>query len=63
MKINDKMEPVASGLKKIFLASMTLVAFVGSAWGQPFLRLPSMIGDHMVLQADTMVKIYGWADP
>ena len=31
--------------------------------GQPFLRLPAVIGDHMVLQANSTVTLWGWADP
>lgn len=30
---------------------------------QPQLRLPSIFGDNMVLQADTLVKVWGWCNP
>lgn len=33
------------------------------AMAQPILRLPAILGDHMVLQENTTVKIWGWADP
>jgi sialate O-acetylesterase len=32
-----------------------------SVWGT--VRLPSLISDHMVLQRDIQVKVWGWADP
>jgi sialate O-acetylesterase len=39
--------------------SLLLFAF----WAQADVRLPALIGDHMVLQRDQPVRIYGWADP
>lgn len=30
---------------------------------QPFLNLPSLLSDNMVLQADSNVTLWGWADP
>ena len=50
-------------LKNLLAMVSVLVLSAGTAWGQPFLRLPAIIGDHMVLQADATVKLYGWADP
>lgn len=44
-----------------FTAAMLLAASTAAA--QPFLRLPAVIGDHMVLQENTNVKLFGWADP
>ena len=32
-----------------------------AAWAQADVRLPALIGDHMVLQRDQPVRIYGWA--
>ena len=26
-------------------------------------RLPALVGDHMVLQRDTPIRIWGWAEP
>lgn len=49
-------------LKLIFLPAMFLLTAAGMS-GQPFLRLPSIIGDHMVLQENSTVTLWGWADP
>ncbi len=32
-------------------------------WLRAEIRLPSLIGDHMMLQREAPVRIYGWADP
>jgi sialate O-acetylesterase len=34
---------------------------LGSAWAD--VKLPSIFGDHMVLQCDQPIRIWGWADP
>lgn len=46
------------------------VVLMGSMWllllarpAQADVRLPRIIGDHMVVQRDLPVKIWGWADP
>jgi len=49
-------------LIKWFLSVVSVVA-VASASAQPILRLPSIIGSHMVLQENCDVKLWGWAEP
>ena len=41
--------------------AIALVFVVGKAW--PDVRLPSLFSDHMVLQRDAAVPVWGWADP
>lgn len=41
--------------------SMSLTAAESSAWAD--VRLPHLFGNHMVLQRDMPVPIWGWADP
>lgn len=49
-------------MKRIFLPLLVLLCIQGN--GQDAgLRLPSILGDHMVLQRNTVVNIWGWADP
>lgn len=48
--------------KSLVLAGLFLLSALSVA-AQPFLRLPAVIGDHMVLQEKSTVKLYGWADP
>lgn len=48
--------------RKLCLLAVCLLAAVTAA-AQPILRLPSVIGDHMVLQENTTVRLHGWADP
>ena len=50
-------------IKKLLLAGAICLLTAATALAQPILRLPSAIGDHMVLQADTTVRLHGWADP
>lgn len=50
-------------LKSLYAALLLLGAGAGQITAQPILRLPSIIGDHMVLQANSNVKIWGWAEP
>lgn len=50
-------------MKKILLLIAVTFASAAIAAAQPFLRLPSIIGDHMVLRENSDVTIYGWADP
>lgn len=42
----------------LFLITLSVAALSHAA-----VRLPSIISDHMVLQADTAAPIWGWADP
>lgn len=44
-------------------ALMTLLALSVSGVAVADVTLPSAIGDHMVLQRDAEVRIWGWADP
>lgn len=50
-------------LKSLCAALLLLGAGAGQITAQPILRLPSIIGDHMVLQENSNVKIWGWAEP
>lgn len=50
-------------LKSLCAALLLLGAGAEQITAQPILRLPSIIGDHMVLQANSNVKIWGWAEP
>ena len=50
-------------LLKIVASAVLLLLTCGGAAAQPILRLPSVIGDHMVLQENTNAKIWGWAEP
>lgn len=50
-------------IKKTLLAVAAAVLLGFAAQAQPFLELPSVIGDGMVLQADDMATIWGWCDP
>ncbi len=43
----------------IFLSLVPVLAFPGAA----AVRLPALLSDHMVLQRDGPVRIWGWADP
>jgi sialate O-acetylesterase len=45
-------------MKKIIFSLSLLLSFAVSAQ----VRLPAIIGDHMVLQQNTNVKIWGWCD-
>lgn len=49
-------------LLKIVASAVLLLLTCGGAAAQPILRLPSVIGDHMVLQENTNAKIWGWAE-
>lgn len=40
-----------------------LILAWGTASGQANVRLPAIIGDNMVLQADRELPVWGWADP
>lgn len=48
--------------KALLLAGVCLLTALSAA-AQPFLRLPAIIGDHMVLQEKATVRLHGWADP
>lgn len=50
-------------LKSLCAALLLSGAGAGQITAQPILRLPSIIGDHMVLQENSNVKIWGWAEP
>lgn len=47
---------------KRLLILLSALLFAASVSAQPMLRLPSIIGDHMVLQENSDVRIWGWAD-
>lgn len=46
-------------MKKMLLSFFLLVSLASLAG----IRLPAIIGDHMVLQQNSTVKLWGWADP
>jgi sialate O-acetylesterase len=46
----------------IFFALFSL-AHAANAYSGTTLRLPAILGDHMVLQQNTMVNLWGWAAP
>lgn len=50
-------------MKRIFLVLLLFAAFFSVMSAQPFLRLPAILGDHMVLQENSKTNIWGWADP
>lgn len=47
-------------MKKHFLIFTLSLLFFSLAQGK--VRLPAMMGDHMVLQQNSSVKLWGWAD-
>ncbi|MBF0196696.1 MAG: 9-O-acetylesterase [Planctomycetes bacterium] len=51
-----------SSLPKIFCIYTVLLAFLGLSL-QADVRIPGFFNDHMVLQRDMPVPIWGWADP
>ena len=46
-------------MKKHFLILQSLLFF---SLAQDKVKLPAMMGDHMVLQQNSSVKLWGWAD-
>ena len=50
-------------IKRMMLAVALCVVTAVAAMAQPILRMPAILSDHMVLQENTTVKIWGWADP
>ena len=48
-------------MKKHFLLLILSLLFLPIAQGK--VKLPAMMGDHMVLQQNSSVKLWGWADP
>lgn len=47
-------------MKKHFLLLILSLLFLPLAQGK--VKLPAMMGDHMVLQQNSSVKLWGWAD-
>ena len=54
---------IAIRKSNLFASALLLLLTCGGVAAQPILRLPSVIGDHMVLQENTNAKIWGWAEP
>lgn len=52
---------MASRCALVLSALMSLAGLVGVARAE--IRLPAVVGDHMVLQRDLPLPIWGWADP
>lgn len=50
-------------LKKVSSVLLFLAGLVGGGEGWAAVRLPKLVGDRMVLQRETELKIWGWADP
>ena len=49
---------------RIFCSSMCLLSIAALAMvARADIRLPAVVGDHMVLQRDLPLPIWGWADP
>jgi sialate O-acetylesterase len=51
------------GMYRIAFLSLSLFLFVSGTTVQAGIKLPAMIGNHMVLQRDIENPIWGWADP
>ena len=45
----------------VFLALMSTTALTSTARAD--VRLPALISDHMMLQRDMPLRLWGWADP
>lgn len=51
-------------MKKIFLPVLLFLIYVNNCpTAFADIRLQAVIGNHMVLQQKSMVKIWGWCDP
>ncbi len=48
-------------MKCIALAPLSLSLLASPAAAD--VRLPALVGDHMVLQQNDTVNVWGWADP
>ena len=48
-------------MKKRFLLLLTAFFALQAAWAE--VRLPNFFGDHMVLQRNKPIPVWGWADP
>ncbi|MEM7697651.1 MAG: sialate O-acetylesterase [Verrucomicrobiota bacterium] len=46
----------------VFILTL-LISLIGSGLTRAEIRLPALIGDHMVLQRDLKLPIWGWAEP
>lgn len=49
--------------KKLFISLLSVLLLAFTAQAQPFLKLPALLSDGVVLQADEMVTLWGWCDP
>lgn len=50
-------------MKKIRLLVLFVLCWGAVSAQAPYLKLPGIIGDNMVLQQNATVKIWGWSDP
>lgn len=50
-------------IRKLLSLAAAYMLTVAGISAQPILRLPAVIGDHMVLQENSTVCLHGWADP
>jgi len=46
---------------RFFLAA--LIATIAAPFAQAKIKLPSLVGDHMVLQQEAKAQVWGWAEP
>ena len=49
-------------MKKLVLVLACLTLLMGRSESEAGLQLPNIFGDHMVLQRDQKVPVWGWAD-
>ena len=50
-------------MSRLYALLLLLLAATPSAQTAAHVRLPRLVGDHMVLQRDRPVAVWGWADP
>jgi sialate O-acetylesterase len=48
---------------RVSVFCVALIGFLSSSASWSDVRLPSLIGDGMVLQRDARIRVWGWADP
>ena len=53
------LNPIVRPLRQMFALALTLV--VSTGWAD--VKLPALFSDHMVLQNNAAVPVWGWADP
>lgn len=61
MKLGSLFRGIFRGTRNSALLVLVLCILAIPGWGTP--RLPSLLSDHLVLQRDQPVHLWGWADP